>query len=160
MHRKIITALLSAVLVLGMLVPAAFAQTNRNFVAHLTGDEEQPPVSTQAQGQAIFHLSKDGTELRYKLIVANINDVRMAHIHLSPSGQVVVWLYPDAPPPQLIPGRFSGVLAEGTITSSDLVGPLAGQSLADLLAAIEAGNTYVNVHTIAHPSGEIRGPIH
>ena len=32
----------------------------KNFVTHLSGDEEVPPVDTSAQGQAIFHLSLIG----------------------------------------------------------------------------------------------------
>jgi hypothetical protein len=162
MNRRIITALLAAALTLGVLSTPALAAQNRNFVAHLTGAEEVPPVETRAQGQAIFQLSKDGTEIRYKLIVANIENLRQAHIHLAPrgvNGPVVAWLYPSAPPAELIPGRFSGVLAEGTITAENLVGPLAGQSLADLVAAMQAGNTYVNVHTSAYPGGEVRGQI-
>jgi hypothetical protein len=132
------------------------------FRAHLTGAAEIPSVDSRAQGQAIFKLSRDGTELSYRLIVANIENVLMSHIHMAPAdanGGVVVWLYPDAPPPQLIEGRFSGVLATGTITASDLTGALAGESLDALVAAIEAGNTYVNVHTSQNPGGEVRGQI-
>ncbi len=141
------------------------SEHNRNFRAHLTGAEEvaDPPVETRAQGQAIFQLSKDGSELSYKLIVANIENVLMAHIHLAPAGvngPVVVWLYPaDGPPGQLIPGRSDGVLAQGVITADDLVGPLAGADLADLLDAMGESNAYVNVHTEQFPSGEIRGQI-
>jgi hypothetical protein len=135
---------------------------NRNFVTHLSGDEEVPPADTKAQGQAIFQLSKDGTQLSYKLIVANIENVTMAHIHVAPAGvngPVVVWLYPSGPPPQLIPGRSNGVLATGVITAANLVGQLAGQPLNNLVAAMRAGNTYVNVHTSQYPGGEIRGQI-
>ncbi|MDR8392860.1 CHRD domain-containing protein [Aliifodinibius sp. S!AR15-10] len=138
------------------------AHMQRNFRTHLTGDQEVPAVETDAQGQATFQVSKDGTSISYKLIVANIENVLMAHIHLAPAGQnggVVVWLYPSAPPPQLIEGRSDGVLAEGTITADDLVGALAGQTLDDLLNAMKAGNTYVNVHTSQNPPGEIRGQI-
>lgn len=141
---------------------AAFTKSGKNFSTHLRGDEEVPAVATQAQGQAIFKLSKDGTSLSYKLIVANIEDVLQAHIHLAPAGQnggIVVWLYPSAPPPVLIPGRFQGVLAQGTITAANLVGGLAGQPLSALIDAMNAGNTYANVHTMAHPGGEIRGQI-
>ncbi len=134
-----------------------------NLRAHLTGDQEAPvPVETNATGQAIFKLSKDGTELHYKLIVANIENVHMAHIHMAPvgvSGGVVAWLYPDGPPPVMIPGRFSGVLAEGTLTTEDLVGALADYTLADLVEKMLAGETYVNVHTMQYPGGEIRGQI-
>jgi hypothetical protein len=134
----------------------------RNFVAPLEGAQEVPPVDTRARGMAHFQLSRDGSEVSYRLIVANIEDVLMAHIHLAPAGvngPVVVWLYPDTPPPQLIEGRFSGVLATGTFDASDLVGPLAGADLEDLLDAMAAEGTYVNVHTADNPPGEIRGQI-
>jgi hypothetical protein len=148
---------------MALFASTALASSERNFVASLKGREEVPAVDTRAQGQAIFHVSKDGSSISYKVIVANIENVTMAHIHLGPAGAngpVVVWLYPDAPPPQLIPGRFSGVLAEGTITADDLVGPLAGASLEALIEEMVSGNTYVNVHTEQFPAGEIRGQIH
>jgi hypothetical protein len=151
------------VVLIAALGTMAAAPDTRNFRAHLAGRNEVSPVDTLAQGQAIFQLSKDGTELHYKLIAANIEDIFMSHIHMAPAGAngpIVVWLYPHAPPSQLIPGRFDGVLAEGTITAADLTGPLTGMGLDDLLAAMMAGDTYVNVHTTLHPSGEIRGQIH
>jgi hypothetical protein len=73
-----------------------------NFRAHLSGDQEVPANNSRATGQAVFQLSKDGAELSYKLIVANILNVRMAHIHLAPAGAnggVVAWLYPPLPLP-------------------------------------------------------------
>jgi hypothetical protein len=138
-------------------------KSGKNFTTHLTGDEEVPePAQTNATGQAIFNLKNNGTELHYKLIVANIEDVFMAHIHLAPEGQngpVVVWLYPDNPPPLLIPGPTNGILAEGVISADDLVGPFAGLTLEALVEAFKAGNCYVNVHTLTFPAGEIRGQI-
>jgi hypothetical protein len=44
-------------------------------------------------------------------------------------------------------GRHDGVLATGPITSANLVGIFAGQPLLVLVAAIESGQAYVNVHT-------------
>jgi hypothetical protein len=132
------------------------------FSAHLTGDQEVPAVTTEAVGQAIFQLSKDGTELSYKLIVDGIENVRMAHIHVAPTGangSVVMWLYPQSPPAVLIPGPFEGILAQGTRTSVNLVGPMLGQDLSDLIDLMIAGQTYVNVHTAQYPGGEIRGQI-
>ena len=133
-----------------------------NFTAHLSGDQEVPPRETLAQGQAIFKLSKDGTKLSYKLIVANLENLHMAHIHLAPAGSnggVVAWLYPSAPPAALIPGVTNGVLAEGVITSANLVGALLKHPLQDLIDQMVAGNAYVNVHTTLYPGGEIRGQI-
>lgn len=152
--------------VLGLvLVGLAVAGMNRNYSVHLTGAQELPlAIDTQAQGQAIFHISKDGTSVSYRLITANIVDVLQAHIHVvrqpNGTGPVVVWLYPeDGPPAELIPGRSDGVLAQGTFTAADLVGPLAGMTLEDLFDEIAAGTAYVNVHTSANPPGEIRGDL-
>src|SRR5213594_129632 len=126
---------------------SAAADTNRNFVAHLAGENEVPPRDTRAQGQAIFHLSKDGSSLEYRLIVANIDNVIASHIHVAPAGvngPIVAFLAgPFAPGG----GRTDGVLATGTITAANLVGPLAGHPFSDLVDAMNAGNTYVNVHT-------------
>lgn len=133
-----------------------------NFRTHLSGDNEVPSAETMATGQAIFQLNKEGTELSYKLIVSNIENVRMAHIHKEAAGvngSVVAWLYPDGPPPALIPGKFNGILAEGVLTESSLVGPLAGMTMEDLINEMQTGNTYVNVHTDQYPGGEIRGQI-
>ncbi|MEP0762945.1 MAG: CHRD domain-containing protein [Chloroflexota bacterium] len=144
--------------------------SDRSFKAHLSAGEEVPTNDSRGQGQANFWLSKDGTELRYRLNVANIENVVASHIHLAPAGvngPVVAFLFGPAPAGG---GRFDGVLAEGTITAANLVGPLAGQPLSALLDAIAAGNTYVNVHTndgVAPagtgpgdlPAGEIRGQI-
>lgn len=133
-----------------------------NLRTHLTGDEEVPVRATDAQGQAIFQVSKDGTEISYKLNVANIENVTQAHIHLAPvgsNGGIVAWLYPSAPPSTLIPGRTQGTLNEGVLTQASLVGSLAGQPLSLLINAISSGGAYVNVHTTQFPGGEIRGQI-
>ena len=130
--------------------------------AHAIGANEVPANDSRAQGQATFRLSADGTELHYTLYVANIQNVTQSHIHLAPAGTngpVVAWLYPSAPPLSLIPGRSQGVLAEGTITAANLVGPLLGSSLDALMTAIRNGETYVNVHTSQIAPGEIRGQI-
>lgn len=133
----------------------------KNFVAPLSGAQEVPAVETNATGVAKFKLNKEGTALSYKLNVANIENVLMAHIHFGAAGEngpVVVWLYPEGgPPPQPIEGRSNGTLAEGTITDADVVGPLADFDA--LIEAMKSGNTYVNVHTEANPSGEVRGQI-
>lgn len=135
---------------------------SNNFHAHLDGKDQVPPAKTKAQGEAVFNLSKDGDSIHYKITVANIENVTMAHIHegaVGANGSVVVWLYPSAPPPKLIPGKSNGVLAEGTITSASLIGPLAGKTISDLVNDIKSGKAYVNVHTSQYPGGEIRGQI-
>lgn len=155
------TRLVVAAFVLGLVaVGIAVAGTNGTWSTHANGATEVPVRDTNAQGQATFQLSTDGSSLHFKLIVANIQNVTQAHIHLGPptgTGNIVVWLYPSGPPAQLIPGRSDGVLAEGTITSEDLVNDLAGAELSALVDAMNAGLAYVNVHTTQFPPGEIRG---
>lgn len=136
----------------------------QNFTAHLSGDQEVPTRETLATGQAIFQLSKDGTKLSYKLIVANLENLHMAHIHIAPAGTnggVVVWLYPAAPPMMLIPGVTNGILAQGVISQANMVGtgPNLGLTFEGLIAKIKEGNAYVNIHTSQFAGGEIRGQI-
>jgi CHRD domain len=167
--RKLFAALV-LVLAAFAVVSLAAAGENRNFKAHLTGDDEVPPNASAGRGQAIFQLSEDGTALEYRLVVANIENVVASHIHLGAegvNGPVVAFLFGPAAPGG---GRTDGVLATGTITAADLVGPLAGQPFSALVDAMRAGNTYVNVHTNDGegasgtgpgdlPAGEIRGQI-
>jgi hypothetical protein len=40
-----------------------------------------------------------------------------------------------------------------------VIGALTGTGVAGLLAAIQAGNAYVNVHTSQFPPGEVRGQL-
>jgi hypothetical protein len=141
----------------------AVADLKQNFGTHLKGQFEVPVRDTNAQGQAMFRLSDDGQSIDYKLNAANIDNAFMAHIHMAPAGTngpIVVWLYPStAPVPgPLGQGRFDGVLAEGTFTAANFVGPLTGMPMSALLDAIEAGNAYVNIHTNDGVDGTNTGP--
>ena len=164
------THLLLAFAAIALFAAPATAQLKRSYTAQLSGREEVPMRDTRATGHVNFKLNKEGTELEYRLVVANIENVVAAHIHLGArgtNGGVVVTLYGPADPGT---GRKSGVLSEGTITTANLTGDLAGRSLLDLIAAFDAGTAYVNVHTDDGqagsgragdiPEGEIRGQIH
>lgn len=138
---------------------AVTASASGNFRTHCMGQNEVPPVETRGQCQANFKLTKDGTGLQYMLIVANIEFVTQAHIHLAPEGEngpVVAFLFGFVAEGV----TTNGVLAQGIITDADLIGPLTGGTIDDLVAELEAGNAYVNVHTQANPPGEVRGQIH
>lgn len=135
--------------------------TSTNFAAHLSSTPTG--AETPATGEATFVVSTDGKRIQYRLVVDNVDNVTMAHIHQGQAGQegpILVWLYPPSgPPPKEIPGTYSGVLAESTFTESDLVGPLQGQPLSALVEAMQKGDTYVNVHTVQYPAGAIAGQI-
>lgn len=114
-------------------------------------------METDAQGQATFKFDRDVTELSYRLIVANIDDVFAAHIHCAPAGAngpVGVTLFTGGP---ISP---NGILAEGTVEAPDEENACGWETLPDVEEAIRDGDAYVNVHTLAHPPGEIRGQIH
>jgi hypothetical protein len=150
--------LLLLVLALSMTISAvAAANGPRNFRAHLSGGAEVPPVGTNAQGQAIFQLSDDGTSLRFKLIAANIEDVFAAHIHCAApdvNGPVGVTLFGGA---TVSP---DGILSQGMISAPNEGNACGWESLSDVVDAVDAGGAYVNVHTTANPGGEIRGQLH
>jgi CHRD domain len=167
---KRVTHLLLAITAFAVIASPVTAQLKRSYTAQLSGREEVPVRETKATGHANFKLNKEGTELEYRLVAANIENVVAAHIHLAArgtNGPVVVTLFGPANPGS---GRHSGVLADGVITAANLTGDLAGRPLTDLIAAIDAGNAYVNVHTDDGapgsgragdiPEGEIRGQIH
>ena len=166
MRRRIGLVLMLAVALVGLASPAS---AGSNFVATLSGDEEVPARDTAARGVATFKLRGEGSALEFKLNVANIDNAFAAHIHcgaVGESGPVGVTLFMGAP----AGGRVNGTLSEGTITAPDPDNACGWTSLAAVLAAIESGDTYVNVHTndgVAPPNtgpgdfpgGEIRGQI-
>lgn len=163
MKNKLVVLLSTAmVLLLGVLAISSTAGAGTVFRADLKGENEVPPVAdTLATGRAEFEVSADGSMINFKLEVSDIMDFTQSHIHLAPvgvNGPVVVWLAPSKAPATLFRGELEFEL-EGTITAADLVGPLSGMTLGDLIAEFEAGNAYVNAHTVAHPGGEIRGQI-
>ena len=143
------------------------------FTAKLAGASELPePTSSKAEGELKLVVRADGKSISYSLTVKDIRNPAGADIHLGPdtaNGPLVVKLFPAAGETGK-KGDFSGVLAEGTITAADLIGPLKGAPLSDLIDEIRAGNTYTNLHTNdgAEPvntgpgdlsRGEIRGQI-
>ena len=164
MRRTIVLVLTAALAVLGLTLTASAGE---NFVAPLSGAQEVPARDTPATGVAKFKLREDG--LLFKVNVQNIDNVFAAHIHcgaVGVNGPVGVTLFMGSP----AGGAFDGTLAEGTITAPDPGNGCGWADLAAVLAAIESGATYVNVHTndgVAPPNtgpgdfpgGEIRGQV-
>lgn len=131
------------------------------FAAVLTGPDAG--TNSPATGLATLELSAARDSIAYQLKVQGIENVTMAHIHVSAEpgadGPPAVWLFPAAPPATLIPGEFTGPLAAGDFTAANFVGPLAGKTVTDLLASIREDRAYVNVHTEQFPAGEVRGQL-
>jgi hypothetical protein len=142
---------------------------SRNFVAPLSGRQQVPVRETKARGNAVFHLSADGSVLQYKLIVANIDNAFASHIHCGSAGQngpIGVTLFTGP----VDSGRADGILAQGMKMAPDDGNACGWVTLDDVAAAMRSGNAYVNVHTNDgidppntgpgdFPGGEIRGQI-
>ena len=141
-----------------------WAGAAETFTADLAGSEEPPPISTPGRGLFVATLNDAETSLGFFLTYFGLEgQAMMAHIHFAPrgvNGGIVAFLCggggkPDCPAP--------GVPATGTVTAADVTGPanqgIAAGEFAELLRALRAGDTYVNVHTSLFPSGEVRGQV-
>ena len=158
MRRALLIAAILVVLAAASMGTSTAQQTS--WVAYLSAGDTVPRVNSQATGTAIFQMTPGG--LVFWVYLNGITNVIMGHIHIGApgvAGPVAVWLYPAAPPPVAIPGAYSGLVGQGTITAANFAGPLANQPMSALINAINAGNAYANFHTQANPGGEIRGQI-
>ena len=121
----------------------------RNFVVHLTGTQQGSAADTEAKGIGVFHLSKDGSELRYLLVVPNVENVSAAHIHQgdatsTSTGSTLATLYPaSGTSAQDDSDEDGGKLVRGVITASG-----------NLVESIRSGNAYVDIH---YSGGQLRG---
>jgi hypothetical protein len=137
----------------------AMGVSDNRFSAPLTGMEEVPPVTTNSTGISIFEVINNNNTLNYKLNVTNMDNIKAAHIHLgnfSENGDVVATLFNSSKTPIDI---INGTLVEGKITAADLQGPLQEKTISDLVNLMNNTQTYVNIHSIEYPNGEIRGQI-
>ena len=129
---------------------------NHEFAANLTGQQEVPPVDTQATGQAILvqNIPQNQT-VHYFVNVTGIQGATQGHIHSGAEGEngpIVVTLFKfDSPQNE--------VFVKGNITANNLEGQMQGKTIPDLIAAMKNGSTYVNVHTEQNPDGEVRGQL-
>jgi hypothetical protein len=127
------------------------------FSADLNGASEVPPVPTAtATAEATFTSTTVGniTTIVYVVTVSgNLSGpVTAAHIH-GPAG----------------PTGIAGPIVTLTVSSQATTGVVVAGSftttghatinMAQLLALMDTGDTYINVHTAANPDGEIRGQI-
>jgi hypothetical protein len=105
----------------------------------LSGTNEVPPVTTSASGEGTISVAPDGTvggSVATKGIAGTA-----AHIHMAAAGK-------------------NGPVIVPFVKDGDSFKPLPGAKLTpDQMQALKAGELYVNVHSAAHPGGEIRGQL-
>lgn len=144
-------------LVRGQLARTGETAPGERFAAiGLSGAKERPtPVVSTASGSSTFEVLPGGS-VRYNVSVAGLTGARMAHIHTAvadSAGPIAVTLFTSATPT----GLLTGTLASGSFAASNI--ELPGVSMDSLLSLMRRGRTYVNVHTSANLSGEIRAQI-
>ncbi|TVQ24660.1 MAG: CHRD domain-containing protein [Spirochaetaceae bacterium] len=151
--------------VLLILVPGAtgFAQIT-TFTAFLNIDNARPLVAAgtpaSAQGMAVLVLSADRTALAYSITYTGLSGPPAnAHFHRAAIGQAggVVRTIMGGPvvpeaPAEALPGT-SGTIS-GVWRRTD-----QQPFTAELLAALLAGELYINVHTAMNRGGETREQI-
>lgn len=112
------------------------------FSATLSGAAEVPPVQTAGTGTLEARFDKETQLLRWKLTYSGLSGpITAAHFHGPATAGINAGVALPLKPP--ITGSVQG---EATLTPVQT---------ADLMA----GKWYINLHTAAHPSGEIRGQV-
>ncbi len=116
------------------------------YTASLNGANERPtPVTTTATGTAIVTVL--GSQLSWKVdITSAIDSITLGHIHHAPIDSAGGVRVNFAPAPTGV--GFTGTATQGSIAVAD-----------SIIAFMDAGNAYVNIHTKKNPGGEIRGQL-
>ena len=130
------------------------APKSTTYVAEMSAAQEVPAVNSGASGTATFTLT--GKTLTYVVNVNGLSGNALAsHIHLGAAGTNGNIVFPFT-----AAAVQNGQVASGTV---DLTQPVSnGQSSIrgdSLIALLNNGHVYTNVHTAANAGGEIRGQI-
>src|SRR5438309_7982657 len=149
--------------------PAAYA-IPVTFVGQLAGANEVPPIASPGMGLATVVLDPTAQTIQVNATFSGLtsNDTA-AHIHCcAPLGTNagVATTVPAFPgfPLGVTSGTYSSPVFDLTqpgIYNPDFItleGGLA-QAEAALIAGIEGGQTYFNIHTVNNPGGEIRSQL-
>lgn len=121
-------------------VTGAYADEMK-MTAELSGAEQVPPVTTDAKGTTEVTFDSATRKLSWELEYSGLSGpATAAHFH-GPADKGE-----NAPPVVPIPEKESG--SEGSAELTE-----------DQAKALMDGKLYVNVHTAAHPDGEIRGQV-
>jgi hypothetical protein len=143
--------------------PSASSEETLAFGARLSGFQETPSIFTPANGTFDGAIDLATQELTYTLTYTGLSaSVTVAHIHFAKkgvAGAIVAFLCGGGNKPPCPPsGPVTGTIAAGDIMEITDQGVSAG-SFQALFLAVVSGSAYANVHTSAHPAGEIRGQI-
>jgi len=126
-------------------------------IATLSGDQVVPPVNTKATGHATFK-HPDPTTMNYKVSFTGISHPIAIGVHIGKmgtNGDLIVDLMKQAQNQS----TNGSMIVTGGFTAQDLVGPMKGKTILELVDSMKSGDTYLIVDTEEHPTGEIRGQL-
>jgi hypothetical protein len=150
--RKIV-AVLALALTLWVAGPV---HADEIFVATLMGAQETPPNNSPAMGTGVFTLNDAHTVLHFDYDFSGLVAPSTAtHFHNGPAGVAGDIVRPVMADEGFVAGTTSGHMV-GDWTSTDTAHP---QLTPMLVAELEAGNIYANVHSTQFPGGEVRGQL-
>jgi hypothetical protein len=130
------------------------APMNKQYVANLSPANEVPAKTTTGTGVVTF--VDLGTEIDWTMTLTNMTGVFASHIHGPGAVGVVSSVIINLFIPNGNSATLNGVVAHGSITNANNV----AVSLDSLRVLFNNGMAYVNVHTAANGTGEIRDQVH
>jgi CHRD domain len=167
--------LAAAVGVIAALAVAVVAIAAANGGGHgirekLSGYQENPALSTTGHGKFRLTIDRKAQEIHYVLTYGGLESpATQSHIHFEKktnNGAIVVFLCSNLGngPPGTQACPASGGTISGTIRPADVTAMAAAQGIAagefdEFVQAIKVGATYVNVHSVDRPGGEIRAQL-
>jgi hypothetical protein len=170
MKRTLLAAASAIAISIVLLTPRAYADTI-TFTATLSGATEVPPTASAGTGSATVILDTTAQTLLVNVAFSGLTGTTTAsHIHCclaSPFQAANAGVATQTPtfvnlPLGVTSGSFSQLL-DLTLASSynpafitAQGGTVAGAEAA-LIAGMENGESYLNIHTTSFPGGEIRG---
>jgi hypothetical protein len=150
---------LQAVLMTVLFAITAPAWADETFKTKLSGDQEVPPVVTDTVGSFRLEFNRAKATAEIRLSIIDGVRIRQAHLHCAPvgvNGPIVAFIAGDNAAGYDVDGKW---ISNATLTDTSISNPACGVTLTDLVASIRAGNVYVNVHSVEHPGGVIRGQL-
>jgi hypothetical protein len=156
--------LLTGPLVLSLALAIPAHADTITYAATLLGSNEVPPTSSPGTGFGTFILN--GTLLSINESFSGLTaPANAAHIHCcGPVGVNEIVAVPFTPFPNATSGTFMATVdltLAATYNAPFITqeGGTVALAEAGLIAALNSGNTYANIHNANFPGGEIRGQI-
>jgi len=140
-----------------MLAMTLSSEVSAKKIATLSGDQVVPPVSTTATGKATFK-HPDSTTMNYKVNITGITNPTGIGVHMGKegsNGDLIV----DLMKVGKSQSTDRGMTLTGSFTAQNLIGPMKGKTILELVDSMKSGDTYLIVDTENHPTGEIRGQL-